>query len=415
MQSPNAPRAGAGGHAVPARTAAATTSAATNAAATRDTRSYAAAAAGARTNASGSGGALSTKQPGPQKQDIQMSPAERFAEDEVEDQADEGETVPEDADDQRGSRSINYHILRLENTLERRRKALGKAELAVAAQTEEIAKQQAVLVELQASEDNLREEIRAVTAERSELSQRLARLNANRDIEQQPAAAVQQTPLQNAMDCLNRSFLGLQHFQDQSPEIKEILVQFARGIEQMQAQERSAVVPGQTTLHQSFAAQRATQDLPVEQKDLEYGPHLAAAIQRKREAVPNIQLQPQAPVAPTRGERIQSGPTIPAQHTIHSGTTTPMDPGGQQTETIPIAGNKSYGRAARATDPTCVTVELAVPVDVPMDSTETALAVWRPPRTRAQLLAQLEADVQSQADRVRKRAADASSLRASPY
>ena len=98
-------------------------------------------------------------------------------------------------------------------------KTLDKAELAVAAQAEEIANQQAKLVQLQAVEDAKREEIRALIAERCELSQRLARLKADQVHGEKPFVALQPSPLQTAIDCLNRSYLGLLDFQEQSPEI----------------------------------------------------------------------------------------------------------------------------------------------------------------------------------------------------
>ena len=438
-------RAGIGGHAAP------------QAAAGARPKTYAAAVAAASTTSANGGGGVqpSSNSAGPRTsqgaQDVAMSAVQRLAEDEIDEPADEVHTMPEEADDQRSSKEINLHMLKIEKVLERRRRALDKAEIAVAEQKEEIASQQAKLVELQTVEDGKREEIFALNEEKRVLSQRLARINAAEDAAQQnqhsgvTSGMAQQDPLQMAAECLSRSFMGLQNFNEQPPQIKELLLQFARGVEQLQAAERAAPCAGQVTLEQSFAAQQAAQArvAPVESHDEEF-PLLAAAVQRKRdrESSPVDQqptvVAPATPHVPVSADPIpERQPAPPAgaesdtvHYNISSGAATPV---ATVQPAMATSTGSGYGKAPRKHEPLCkkcwaVVCKCSVPVvnpatlansnggtDVAMEASGTALVVWQPPKTRAQLLQQLEAKNDLQAARAMGRDDEVSSSRPSPY
>ena len=358
-----------------------------------------------------------------------------MAEDEVEEAIEEEETVPEDVGDQRGFKEISQHILRIERALERRRRGLEKAESVVADQAVEIAAHQAKLVELQAVEDERRQEIQSLEAERGILSQRMAQLEAAQRGQLPADSRPQQDPVQAAQECLSRSFLGLQMFQDQPAEIQELLVQFARGVEQLQAASRPTVVLGQTTLHQAFAAQRGPAAGAAKALDadpsLEYGPHLAAALQKRQKLQASATEQPSVgssstqasapPPAEQQQPAVQDRPST-QHYDISSGTATPAGAEGATEAVVLLAGGKAYGRAARKHEPSCnkcwavcCKCNTSMDTDVPTSAPETTLAVWRPPKSRDAFLAQLKDQNLQQAERVRKRAADASSLRGSPY
>ena len=114
------------------------------------------------------------------------------------------------------------------------------------------------------------------------LSQRIARLN-QAEGQHSVSGFAQQGPLQMADECLTRSLLGLQNYNQQSPQIKQRLLLFAREIEKLQAAEREALLAGQATLDQSFAAQRAAQATAILVEPLDAESFLlAAAVQKKR-------------------------------------------------------------------------------------------------------------------------------------
>ena len=399
-------------------------------------KSYAAAAA-AKVPVAGLGEAQSNApqsghQNPTQAQDVEMSAAQRFAEDEGIEPADEAQTIPEEQDDHRNAKELNARMLKIERLLERRRRALEKAESAVADQEDEIATQQAKLVELRAAEDEKREEIQALNEEKRVLSQRLARLNAGDGADQGlpggPSAGMpNQDPLELAKEYLSQSFLGLQNFKDQPPQIQDLLLHFAKGIERLQAEERT----GQTTLDQSFAAQRAAQASAsaAASSEAEY-PCLEAAIERKRErspvgAQPNVGVanlphaaQPTGHTTEQRAEATARGEASAEQFDISS---QPSAPNASVRVEVAASTGGGYGRAPREHEPLCGQCQAVVckcnvqsvcsststsskgAADVPMDSHETALVVWQPPkhRTRSQLLQDLEARNAEQATRAR--------------
>ena len=236
-----------------------------------------------------------------------------------------------------------------------------------------------------------------------------------------------QDPLELAKEYLSQSFLGLQNFKDQFPQIQDLLLHFAKGIERLQAEERA----GQTTLDQSFAAQRAAQASAsaAASSEAEY-PCLEAAIERKRErslvgAQPNVGVanllhaaQPIGHTTEQRAEEPARGEASAEQFDISSQSSAPN--ASVRVEVAASTGG-GYGRAPREHEPLCGQCQAVVckcnvqsvcsststsskgAADVPMDSHETALVVWQPPkhRTRSQLLQDLEARNAEQAARAR--------------
>ena len=449
---------GVGGHAAPTRTAAGTTVSATAVAGQPPARatttiaspsspkSWAEAVVGTSSSA-GSGATkdlaqnLAAPVSSPAPADVAMSPAERFAEDGVE-PAEDLATVPEEVDDQRTTKQLSERILKIERTLRDRRRQHGKAEAAVAAQIDEIASQQAILVELQAQADERLEQIQALQLEESVLSQRLAKLNPVQGDEPatgERSGVPELTPVQDAMGCLSKALIALQNYQAQSPEIQVLLSHFAKDIEQLQAAELAAHVPGQTTIQQSFAAQRAKDSAPAE-----YGPHLAAAVQKKHqlEAKPSVgtplHMGPELQPAGQQQHPIQTQPST-ERYDIASDTDTPLA-SGSAAEAIAIpAGGNAYGRAPRGHELLCKKcwavvckcsailgspaptasdsqgVDVAMEAPAPARAPETAMVVWQPSGDRMQVLAQLRARNQQQQERALKRAEEATSKRHSPY
>ena len=97
---------------------------------------------------------------------------------------------------------------------------MARDEQAISDQEEEIAAQQAKLVQLQADADATREQIRGNSEDRVELSQRLAKLNEIQHDENPLAAVEVQEEAQAAMGCLTGTLLGLQNYDSQPPAIK---------------------------------------------------------------------------------------------------------------------------------------------------------------------------------------------------
>ena len=133
---------------------------------------------------------------------------------------------------------------RLRGLDKRRRKQLArieKQEETVRAKKEEIALQQAQLVELQASADEIRDKLRETDEITAELSSRLAELTAQRVKNEEHARAdaeVQQNgTAQEARQCLLGALHGLQTFTEQPPEFQLMLRQFAAAVEAMQQAE----------------------------------------------------------------------------------------------------------------------------------------------------------------------------------
>ena len=194
-----------------------------------------------------------TLQPAEPVADRPVAAADRMAMDDMAaDQGDGGEIVaPEDL----GPKAIGLRLLGIERKLEKRRKQLARDEQAISEQESAIAEQQAILVQLNANADNTREQIRGFNDDRAELSQRLARINATeQDRLAAPSTEVEATPEATAMDCLSRTFLGLQNFETQTPAVKTMLLQFAQAVQAMQAAQTSAAPQGQQlTIQQAFA------------------------------------------------------------------------------------------------------------------------------------------------------------------
>ena len=366
-----------------------------------------------------------------------MSAVQRLEQDDVDDPADDA-TIPEAVEDQRTSKELNLRMLRIEDLLVRRQRALEKAAIAVEEQKQEIAAQQAKLVELEAVEIEKSEAIENLNDEKRTLAHRIATLS-QAEGQSSSSALPQQDPVQMADECLTRKLLGLQNFVQQSPQIKERLLLFAREIEKLQAAEREAPLPsGQLTLDHSFAAQRSAQTVVQPENNLDGFPNLAAAVQKKREGERAANASPTADTLPCLAGP-GPGPASPAPvelYNIHSGVGTPSD---VSQLAVPTIAATSYGRAPRKHEPLCKTCwavvckcggtsgghacapsgnavhEGTMEVDTTVAAPETAMVVWQPPGDRMQLLAQLKAKNLQQQERSRKQAQEASSQRHSPY
>ena len=182
-----------------------------------------------------------------------MSATDRMAiDDSAADQRDDDElTAPEDFQ----PKTIELRLLKIEHKLAQRRKQLTRDEEAIVDQEAAIAEQQAVLVQLNANADATREQIRGHIENRTELSQRLARFSASEQGGFAPTMGDgEKSPETTALECLSRTFLGLQNFESQPPAIKNLLSQFAQAVQALQAEHAHPASQGQQlTLQQAFA------------------------------------------------------------------------------------------------------------------------------------------------------------------
>ena len=450
---------GAGGHAAPTRATAGSTNPAADAGGqsrgakiSTSPKSWLEAAAGANTPAGSNvavgpfpaaNGMASSRG----SDDIAMSPAQRFAEDDV-DPADDFETVPEEIDDQRTSKELAARIIKIGKIVSQRRRQHEKAEAAVAEQIEEIALQQATLVDLQAQADYRLEQIQALQLEEGVISQRLAKINpvqGDATPMDTDAGAPVLTPVQTAMECISKTFLGLQHFQDQCPEIRAILSVFAQEVEKLQAAEFASRAPGQPTIQQTFAAQKAatseTTGHTAEASASEYGPCLAAAVQKRRtdrnNLIPTVEVTgPQMPLEPRQPPVAQQPPTAlqPASPRVEQFDISSSSGSGSATSTpaevVQPAAVSGYGKVSRMRQPLCNKCRAVCckctahpqghadaarsDADAAMVA-ETAMVVWQPNKNRTQFLRQLATENERQAELAGKRAADEPSMRSSPY
>ena len=211
----------------------------------------------------------------PAAAEVPVSAAERTAQDESAalqaEPAEEDEgTIPEDLPPHK----IELTLLKLESKLNKKRQLLAKEEQAIAFQEEEIAVQRAKLVQLQAEADGTRELIQGFLEDRDELTQRLAKLTKLHHDDLPSAGIDGQPEVQSAMDCLSRTFLGLQNYQSQPPEIQAMLTQFAQLFRATQAEHEAKAGPGQLTIHQAFASQASAGTV---QAPLPQGPASVAA------------------------------------------------------------------------------------------------------------------------------------------
>ena len=186
-----------------------------------------------------------------------------------------------------------------------------------------------------------------------------------------------------------------------------------------------ALPAGQLTLQQAFSPGPSSSSVPPQASDgptkttdvganagasesnVEYGPVIAAALQRKRGSQVPITGQPNAeedtaqmPVQQST-ERQQPGmqPTA-VQYSIASGTATPTAP----EDAVPRGG--SYGKARKSVESSSAGSENRTGVDEPMGVSETALVIWQPSERRSDLLARLKNENDRKAELARKRASD---------
>ena len=348
-------------------------------------------------------------------------------------------TLPENLD----PKQLQRRMRRLEEKRQRIAGKLDSKQDAVVGQHEEIARQQAILVEMQADADAAAEQVRQCDADLAEVSQRLEQAlrvrggGAVAATEEHTSAAPR-----SAADCLNHVYNALENYQNlPDPNVQKMLEHFVSLVDDLRTSysiQSAPAVPGagQTTLDQAFAAQRAGQapTAPLVPEQVEF-PLLQAALQRKhdRESDPVVQqprqvapATPQAAVLETAGNGRQLPTSTLVEHYELSGAATPTTV--EQPMAAPTASG--YGRAPRMHEPPCQkcwsivcrcrvqTVAVPAPShdsDAPMEP-ETALVVWEPPKNHKQLVRQLEAQVAQPAACARGTGEEAAaSRRPGPY
>ena len=342
-----------------------------------------------------------------------MSATDRMAKDDmaVDNGDDDERTLPEELP----IHKLNLRMLNLHKKITTKEKQLEREQAAIQEQQAEIALQQAKLVELQAAADCTREAISDFNDVRVEVSQRLAKAASTQNQPNNPVPAGQPDHVETAMDCLSRTFVGLQRYEEQSLAVKELLCQFAQAFQSMQLANSAPALPaGQLTLQQAFSP----------------GP-------------PPCGAPAQASGGPVGGASAELGSTlagggkgpspVPEAFDISGGATTPTGAAHAGESVNAEEGITKYGRASNAHEspvPTRTPMELRpvepaeqraegpVIKDVAMDLSEQAVVLWQPPPrdlTRAQLRVQLERTNEDQADRVRKRADATKAHRSNPY
>ena len=130
-------------------------------------------------------------------------------------------------------------LLNLEKKIGRKQKQYEKHLEEVRLQEEELANQQANLVEVQASADASKDEISGLEDDRAELIQRLAKLSKPNE----PAAPSSGDGLQYAQKLANDLMAGMQNFQNESPAVQTVFLQLLSAIEQLRSSQAQVVPP----------------------------------------------------------------------------------------------------------------------------------------------------------------------------
>ena len=178
------------------------------------------------------------------------------AENEEQDDGDD-QTTFEDAD--ADPKVLRFRHINLCRKLESKQKQLEKQHDAIEEQRNEMALQQAKLVELQAIADGTIEKIKELQDQSAAIAMQIARIEEERKQGRETAvisAPAQGSPLEaQAAECLAKAAAALQGFQAQSPQVQLLLQQFITFVDQLRAGESSAAAddPKQTTLQQAFA------------------------------------------------------------------------------------------------------------------------------------------------------------------
>ena len=174
-------------------------------------------------------------------------------------------TTFEDAD--ADPKVLRFRHINLCRKIESKQKQLDKQHEAIQEHRDEMARQQAKLVELQAEADGTVGKIRELQEKSTSIAQQIARIEESRKIGQEPnqAPTAEQAvpPETQAAECLGKAAAALQGFQAQSPHIQLLLQQFVTFIDKLRAGESvQAVDPKQCTLQQAFASSAATLSTP---------------------------------------------------------------------------------------------------------------------------------------------------------
>ena len=170
---------------------------------------------------------------------------------------DDEQTMFEDAD--ADPKALRFRHINLCRKLEAKQKQLEKQDNAINEQKDEVAHQQAKLVELQAIADSTADKIKELQNQSAAIAMQIARIEDER--RQVREAVVASLPVQAsppealAADCLTKAAAALQGFQSQSPQVQLLLQQFTSFVDQLRAAESPSAFhePRQTTLQQAFA------------------------------------------------------------------------------------------------------------------------------------------------------------------
>ena len=157
-----------------------------------------------------------------------------------EDPEEDNPTLPEEM----GPIQLQRKSVNLEHKRGKKEKRLAEHKQAIEEQHNEIAMQQAKLVEMQAAMDAVADEIRVIGHTRAEVLRRVDQLNADRlhaatssgpngDGGAAVDSAGRNGTTTEAFECVKSAFFGLQTFKDQPIELQNMLRQFVGGIDSM--------------------------------------------------------------------------------------------------------------------------------------------------------------------------------------
>ena len=179
------------------------------------------------------------------------------AESVVENDDGDEQTTFEDAD--ADPKTLRFRHINLCRKLEGKQKQLEKQHEAAEEQKNEMAKQQAKLVELQAVAKGIIEQIKELQCQSASIALQIARIEEERRQVREativPSPDPACPPEVQAVECLTKAAAALQGFQSQSPNVQLLLQQFISFVDQLRAGDAVATVADtkQTTLQQAFA------------------------------------------------------------------------------------------------------------------------------------------------------------------
>ena len=176
---------------------------------------------------------------------------------ETQDDVDE-QTTFEDAD--ADPKVLRFRHINLCRKIESKQRQLEKQHEAIEEQKDEMAAQQAKLVQFQAAADGANDKIRELQEQSASIALQIARIEQDRknghEAIHNQTVEKDSPPEAQAAECLGKAAAALQGFQSQNPQIQLLLQQFITFIDQLRAGETASPVvdPRQTTLPHAFAS-----------------------------------------------------------------------------------------------------------------------------------------------------------------